>query len=143
MKIIVLLTFLLDQGCKHWINRNLADGEQRDILCGKLYITNLKNKGMAMGILAEQRCFIYITSITAIYNIFHLWGRTKGSEKFGLAVMAGGGISNVLDRFTKGEVTDYIYFKSRGRTPVFNLADVFAVLGMFIILVPRLLRKNG
>ena len=142
MKIIVLLTVLLDQSAKYCISQNMTVGEERQIF-GRLYITNLKNKGMAMGVLSDQRWFVLLTSAIAMFNIFRLWGRCVGYEKAGLSFMAGGGVSNIYDRFFRKEVTDYIYFKSEGRTPVFNLADIFAVLGVLIILFTRVFRKMG
>jgi len=145
MKIIVLLTFLLDQWCKCWINSNLQIGEKKELFRGKLIITNMKNKGMAMGVLANRRCFVILSSIFALYNIFRLWAKTSGCEKIGLSFMAGGGISNVYDRFTKAEVTDYMYFKSKYPAPVFNFADLFALMGFLIVLLSRLFvsKKNG
>ena len=138
MKSIVLLTFLLDQLCKHWINQNLAVGEKRELLKNKLHITNLKNKGMAMGAFSEKRWFVLLASALAMVSIIRLWKRTEGLEKLGVAFMAGGGISNIYDRFVKGEVTDYIFFKSKKVTPVFNLADIFAIVGFVIALIARL-----
>ena len=148
MKTIIVLTFLLDQVCKYWVNQNVAEGESRKLLKGKLYITNIKNKGLAMGVLSEKRCILRIASALALAYNFHLYIRSEGCEKLGAAFMAGGGLSNIFDRFAKGEVTDYLYLCPSKKVPVFNLADVFALIGFVTILISGFLKfsdaeKNG
>ncbi|MBQ7792404.1 MAG: signal peptidase II, partial [Clostridia bacterium] len=51
-----------------------------------------------------------------------------------LSMIAGGGISNVADRFQFGFVVDYIDFRIINY-PVFNLADIFVVLGVIWLAV--------
>ena len=139
MKLIVIIVFLFDQICKCWINKNLAVGESREILSNKLYITNAKNKGLAMGVFSENRPVVLSATVFALISSYRLWKHTKGPEKLGVAIMSGGGLSNAYDRFVKGEVTDYIYFKFQKKTPVFNFADVFALIGFFVALAGRFL----
>ncbi|MCL2566124.1 MAG: signal peptidase II [Defluviitaleaceae bacterium] len=146
MKLIVFLTFLLDQLCKYWINQNLEIGEEWEIIAKKLHITNLKNKGMAMEVFSNKRWIVLLSSVFAIASLIRLWKRTDKFEKLGVAFMAGGGLSNIYDRFAKGEVTDYIFFKQKKGTPVFNLADIFVIIGTVITLITRLsayCKKNG
>jgi signal peptidase II len=50
---------------------------------------------------------------------------------FSLALILGGALGNLLDRFTQGAVIDFI---SIWIYPVFNLADVFIVGGILLII---------
>jgi lipoprotein signal peptidase len=59
--------------------------------------------------------------------------------RFGLILAVSGATGNFIDRLTKGYVVDFIDFKWQlfhwtARPPVFNVADVFVVLGLLMIL---------
>ncbi len=49
-----------------------------------------------------------------------------------LALIVGGALGNIFDRFAYGYVVDFI---SIGWWPVFNMADVFLSVGIFLILL--------
>ena len=137
MKKLILSAFILDQACKYWVNRNIRVGESRKSLIPKMNITNIKNEGMAFGVLSDKRLMLCVFSIFGLIGIFYEYRRARGFEKLGAALMAGGGISNVYDRLVKGEVTDYMYFESNRSSPVFNLADVFVLMGCVISMAAR------
>jgi len=147
MKILAISTFLIDQVCKNWVNKNLKEGESYKSFIPKLNLTNVKNRGMAFGTFSNKRGLLLVFSVVGLIS---LWGEYKSAtdkvSKMGVSFMVGGGLSNVYDRVVKGEVTDYIYLESRRPTPIFNLADVFVLIG-FLIRLKGYLRcpskKNG
>lgn len=49
-----------------------------------------------------------------------------------LALISGGALGNIIDRLFLGYVRDYI---SVGWWPVFNLADAYIVIGIFLVIV--------
>ena len=52
-----------------------------------------------------------------------------------------GGVSNLIDRLVRGNVVDYIDINAIISYPVFNIADVFIVLGVMLI-IGYILRKK-
>ena len=81
-------------------------------------------------------------ALTVICVLFLFLLREKGSRglKLGLALILGGGASNLCDRLTKGHVVDYFSFKSRFprlQRIIFNLSDLFIFLGALLVAVFR------
>ena len=63
---------------------------------------------------------------------------------FAFASIIGGGISNVLDRFILGWVTDFWHIDLGGvfRTGIFNIADLFVTTGMIILVFVSFKKKR-
>lgn len=70
-------------------------------------------------------------SILPIF-VFILLGVLFKKSSYGLALLIGGGISNLIDRIVRGGVVDFIDLKI---IPVFNMADLFISLGSIILLI--------
>lgn len=56
-----------------------------------------------------------------------------------LLLVLAGGIGNLIDRLLRGYVIDYIDINNLFEFPVFNLADIFVVVGVAIIIICILL----
>lgn len=56
-----------------------------------------------------------------------------------LLLVLAGGIGNLIDRLFRGYVIDYIDINNLFEFPVFNLADIFVVVGVAIIIICILL----
>lgn len=61
--------------------------------------------------------------------------------KISLIMVISGGVSNLIDRLVRGNVVDYIDINAIISYPVFNIADVFIVLGVMLI-IGYILRKK-
>ena len=60
------------------------------------------------------------------------------------SMVLGGAFGNVIDRVFRGYVVDYLDFHWQSRHwPAFNLADVFIVLGVAMILVTSFTAEKG
>ena len=67
-----------------------------------------------------------------------LWLRQsrRKFQNYGLGLLIGGAISNVIDRVFYGAVFDFIDLHAFGyHWPAFNLADTAVVCGVFVILL--------
>lgn len=65
-------------------------------------------------------------------------------EKFALSLCLAGAISNVSDRFIRGQVVDYFTINyKRLKRVVFNLADIFIFLGSAILIVASFFKDGN
>jgi signal peptidase II len=55
-------------------------------------------------------------------------------EQYGLAIVIGAALGNLLDRYLYGRVTDFLEFAFVS-FPVFNLADVMIDIGIGLIIL--------
>lgn len=61
--------------------------------------------------------------------------RLNSWQVVALALIVGGGLSNIIDRLMYGHVVDMLHMKFAGlQTGIFNVADMAIMAGMFIML---------
>ena len=129
--IVFLVIVIIDQIIKFTI---LASFKERVgiMLIG---INPKINTGMALGLNAGNTKNIIITIvILALIGNFVVKQRDNIDRKtmYSLCMIAGGGISNLIDRFLHGGVVDYI---DAIGFPIFNLADVLIVVGWVLLVI--------
>lgn len=96
----------------------------------------LQNFGVAWSMFNGQKFFIIIISLIAIGYLIKLVFEYRGDAfiHFGLLMMVGGAIGNLIDRTFRGFVVDYIDVVIFGYDyPVFNFADSILVCGVILI----------
>lgn len=96
----------------------------------------LQNFGVAWSMFNEKKFFIIVISLIAIGYLIKLIFefRTDVFIHFGLLMMVGGAIGNLIDRTFRGFVVDYIDVVIFGYDyPVFNFADSILVCGVILI----------
>ncbi|MEO1941680.1 MAG: signal peptidase II [Campylobacterales bacterium] len=95
------------------------------------------NRGVAFSLLEELGGNLKFYQLILIGVVALLLWREGALQRhpilFGL--IFGGGLSNILDRFTRGGVVDYLYWHCGFQFPVFNLADVLIDLGVGFLLL--------
>lgn len=94
----------------------------------------LKNDGAAFGMLDDSRwVFMIATVVFLILGIIYFL-YLKPDQKFmcyTLMLIISGGIGNMIDRVTTGEVIDFITFNFIS-FPSFNIADCCVVIGCIL-----------
>ena len=116
--------------------------EEKEILHGKIRLNKFHNKGIALSYLSKCTKLVkYATSaIIAVLGIV-LWVITRKKEsrllQLGVSLMLGGAISNLIDRYQYGYVVDYFSFNfgKKLKKIVFNIADLFILLGSILCMV--------
>ena len=83
---------------------------------------------------------IVIISIFIIY-ILKNFKKLDKEVNISISLVLGGGIGNFIDRLFRGYVIDYIDINNLFKFPIFNLADIFIVLGISIIIIDMLLKN--
>lgn len=149
MVAIGLLVILVDQLTKRWIVAYFASGEKPAIpLLGHvLELQYVQNTGVAFSLLENSNIkFAFI--LIAIGVIAALYWRTRATASLLLKVtfglVLGGAVGNLIDRFTRQYVVDFIHFQIPGvfNFAVFNVADSCIVVGV-LLLAFLLWRQSG
>jgi signal peptidase II len=84
--------------------------------------------------------FIIVSLIAMIFVVSLLIKKTYNT--FGLSLVLGGAIGNLIDRIVYGNVVDFADFSvGTFHWPAFNVADSALTVGIFIIIVTSFLKK--
>lgn len=98
------------------------------------------NKGISFGLFSEVGDLSLLAFTTTALALLVIWALVaeRRSEYLGITLIASGGISNSIDRFSRSAVTDFLDFHIGSfYWPTFNFADVGITIGVTtLILVP-------
>jgi signal peptidase II len=134
---ILIASVGLDQLTKALAVVNLQGEPSYPLWQDVLHFTYVENRGAAFGMLSENRWIFMVLSTVAILGIlFYLfWFRPQDKLLvISLAMIAGGGIGNMIDRILLGYVVDFIDFTLIDFA-VFNVADSFVTVGAGILIL--------
>jgi signal peptidase II len=136
-----------EQKIKDYMEEKKELGKSEEILGGNIILQKYHNSGMFLNFLEEKKEMVLTVSKVFVGIILLLFAITlprKGNKvfKLGLAMTLGGAISNVMDREKRGYVVDYFSF-SKLKKVVFNLSDMFIILGSFLIAVASIFSTKG
>jgi len=135
--LLIIIVILLDQGTKLLTMSTLAINEKIVIIDGFFQFNHVRNYGAAWSIL-ENKQFLLIGVAAAIVGVIIYYKKKEPLTKpMSLAsdLVLGGAIGNLIDRIRLGNVVDMIDFKFGNfyDYPVFNIADIAVVIGVFIM----------
>ena len=134
--IIIVGVIVLDRVVKAVVRSGLAPGETVAVLGDFFHITYVQNKGVAFSMLyGKETVILLITAVLMVAVLVVLIGfHRKFPVMFntGLALVCGGGLSNIIDRKAYGYVVDMFDF---GWFPVFNVADICICVGCGLMLL--------
>lgn len=140
--ILIIVAFVIvESRIKGFIETNVSSEENREILKGKVIIRKYYNEGAFLNFLENKKELVKTVSgilLGLLLLLFAIMLPKKGNKlfKLGLALVLGGAISNVSDRFNRGKVIDYFSFNCKKlKSIVFNLADMAIFLGSFLMLL--------
>ena len=128
-----IIIMILDQLIKYFISAHFLPGQSVPIIGNVLHLTYVQNRGAAFGILSGFETFLLIIGIVAVAIIFYFHSSFKARDfvQLPLGLILGGSFGNIIDRFLRHYVVDYIDFRV---WPVFNLADVMINVGVALLM---------
>ena len=88
---------------------------------------------------------IGVVSLLAVTFLMAMTLKGKKALKAGLALILGGGMANLLERFLHGYVTDYIQFQIPIpflRKFIYNIADLCIFIGTAVLFFRELLHTD-
>lgn len=160
--VVTLVNLVADLWSKHWAKTTFeairpGDERKKVIVEGFMNFIFAKNRGGAWGLLqneaeALRRPFFLIVSVAAIVFIVSLYRKLRPHQtalKWGLPLVLGGALGNLVDRVRYGYVVDFIdiayylpeWVTKIGMTPgenhwpTFNVADISICVGVVLMAV--------
>ena len=138
LTIVVILTVIAaDIATKYAVALNLPAGEALTVIPRVVDFEYVENRGAAFGMLADHRwVFLVFSSIAIVGILAYLFVKRPGSRllRFSLALVAGGGIGNMIERLAHGYVTDFIN-ATFVDFYVFNVADACVTVGCCLLIL--------
>ena len=117
--ILILILIILDQLTKLlFMNKSFS------------IINYTTNTGIAFSFLQGNNTILAIITILIILVMIYLL-KTQKQYSLGLSFLIAGALGNLIDRLYFGFIRDFIDFKI---WPIFNLADLFNIIGVILIL---------
>lgn len=135
--LIGIIVIILDQGSKYLVSV-LVKSNSVLLIKKVLYLTYVKNYGVAFNMLENKSFIIILFSIIVMVLIYNYMKTFKNNKRniiaFGLVY--GGIIGNFIDRIFLGYVRDFIdVIIINYHYPVFNLADSAIVIGIILLII--------
>lgn len=143
--ILSIIFIIIDQLSKIIIVNNLTNNKSIEVIKSFFYLTYTNNKGAAFSILTGRRILLILVALIVIGVLIYYVRKNKIEgkvNKIALSLVIGGSIGNLIDRILRGAVVDFIDVKIFGYNfPIFNLADTFIVIGVFLLII-EMFRKE-
>lgn len=142
--ITAAVVFGLDRITKAVAEAALRPGEFKAVIPGFFNIVYVLNKGAAFGMLNRgdiqwQRWFFIIATLIAMVLILYFVKTTRPHERlalFGLGLIFGGAVGNLIDRIYVGEVFDFLdFYLGPYHWPAFNIADSGITVGAGLLVL--------
>ncbi len=151
------MTLALDALSKAWAATRLDNyAGVVDVWKSHLSFVLAKNRGGAWGMLQTtsenvRRPFFLIVSVAAIAFILSLYRRVQPRQhalRWGLPLVLGGALGNVLDRLRYGHVIDFIDVHAmfggvEQHWPTFNVADIAICVGVGLMALDMFAAKGS
>jgi len=134
---------ILDLVSKRAILASYAVDERRTIVPRLLDFTYVRNAHGAMGLFGDRPALLVALAVGALAILWYLLRSTLARSPLaqaGFGFVAGGALGNVTDRVVHGYVIDFI---SVPHFYVFNVADAAIAIGLILIAVPSLARRDA
>ncbi|UNM06481.1 MAG: signal peptidase II [Holosporaceae bacterium] len=135
--IIVSVSVCLDQISKLYILRSAPFLPEE--IFSFLSIVFVKNKGISFGLFNHKGTLVFwvitlVIIFLTLYVAYMLYNAKKRDSMWGLSLVLGGALGNIIDRFFHGGVIDFIDFHYAAyHWPAFNFADSFIFIGVALL----------
>lgn len=134
--ILIIILICIDQISKFLVVFN-KDDLPKTIIKNFLNITYCENRGIAFGLASGYvQLFSIITLVIIVAILIFVCINFKKINTFlsiGIGLLISGGVGNLIDRLIRSYVVDFIDFGDFINFPVFNIADIFVVIGVIVI----------
>ena len=138
---IVAMIFIGDCLIKNYMEKTLAEGEEKEKWNGFIRLRMHHNKGAFLNAGQKSRAAVATLSLLLTIGVtaaFVLLLGKQGNKmlKTGFSLLLGGAFSNTYDRLKRKYVVDYFSFHVRWKwlsRVIFNLSDFGIILGALLV----------
>lgn len=134
--LIVVGVVALDQLVKRIIVANLSLAQSIPVIQDIFHITYIRNTGAAFSLMDGMQWFLVLFPVLLVVAAitFLIIKRKNGHPLLlsSVAMIAGGGVGNLIDRIAYGYVVDFFDFRI---FPIFNVADIFVCVGCGLMIL--------
>jgi len=141
-----------DQLAKVWVVARYPFGSETEVIPGLFRLVHTRNRGIAFGLFGASGGAVQLVLLVAVAAIvaFVAWQLSHsgdgGPAGWGLALVLGGAIGNIVDRVFRGEVVDFLdfYIRFGGREHhwfAFNIADSAISVGACLAVLGELISQ--
>lgn len=142
---IVVLVAAVDQYTKHLAVAHIPQHATVNIIPNFFNLTLVYNPGVAFGMFSDLSegsrslvlgAIILCSLVLVIFLFFDYYHDLVAQGA--LALILGGAIGNIIDRFLIGKVVDFLdFFYGTYHWPAFNIADMAICIGVALIILRR------
>ncbi len=130
----VIVLVLVDQVAKLGVTNNMKD-KSITIIKGILSFTYCENKGVAFSFGNGHVSLFIVVNLIIIVGLTVYYEKNKSEfkgviSKIFFTMVIAGGVSNLIDRIIRGFVIDFIDVGELFNFAIFNVADIFIVVGI-------------
>ena len=147
--ILLLCVLVLDQITKFVIAMWAQQGWRGTRVTSFLNLTYVQNTGVSFGLLKDLNAlhphFLSFLTLFIAFG-FYLWCQKARTFalRYGLVLIVGGALGNILDRFCRLGVVDFIDFHLKSwNFPAFNIADIAITSGALLLLYDTFFLRKG
>ena len=139
-----------------FLSKNKIISIFKDGIVEKIYVNDyldlilVFNTGISYGLFSgggdfQKWILISLSILIIIFLLSLIRNESTVLSKLSISFIIGGALGNVLDRFTYGAVVDFISLHAKGFSwYIFNIADMFIVLGVILFILSQFIlsKKN-
>ncbi|CEO13155.1 lipoprotein signal peptidase [[Clostridium] sordellii] len=141
--LIIIGLIAIDQISKYLAVNYLANIGSIPIIKNIFHLTYVENRGAAFGMFQNnQIIFIVVAIVACVFGLYYLYKKDLNIlGKSAIILIISGALGNLIDRIRLGFVVDYFDFRVIWDY-VFNVADVFVVVGTILLCVYIIFFEN-
>ena len=133
------LSIALDQWTKLLAVNHLMNRPPYIVWDGVFELFYSENRGAAFGMLQGKQMFFLLVALAVLSGTVFAISRMPAERKylplhFIAMFLSAGAVGNMIDRFARGYVVDFLYFKLIN-FPIFNVADCYVTISMFLFML--------
>ncbi|MBO7524767.1 MAG: signal peptidase II [Verrucomicrobia bacterium] len=151
MFLLMGVVLILDQFTKIIISHTIPFNSSHEVISGFFSIVHWGNTGAAWSLFHGKNFVLGCIGVLSLFALYYFRYYFSFSNKIGqiaIGMVMGGILGNLMDRFFRGHVVDFLYFfviSKNGKEigyPAFNLADVGICVGIGVIILLEIFRKK-